>query len=215
MLIWNLKNDWLEVRKFNYSNYLINWFDKIQKMLNWSRSFDLDNISEQVGNMNLFVKIIELKKVNLRKTFFTETLSNAKEGRQSNSFPRQTSANRARPVELSTLEVSVCMPAYSFAYWAKWPNLKLKTRPKQLLGYLPLDIAFTSHRLFSLWPGSNPWNTLNCVTFNFERWARAFFIAVKFQSNPIQSNPIQSNPIQSKVVTPYNWSPFERTPPRM
>jgi len=149
--------------------------------------------------MNLFVKIIKLKKVNLPKKKFTETLSNAKEGRQSNSFPGQTSANRTRPVEFSTLDVSVCMPAYSFAYWAKRPNLKLKTRPIQLLGYLPLDIAFTSHRLFSLLPGSNPYNTLNCVTFNFERWARAFFIAFKFQSNPIQSHPIKD-----KVVAPYN-----------
>ncbi len=25
----------------------------------------------------------------------------------------------------------------------KWPNLKLKTRPKQLVGSLPLDIAFS------------------------------------------------------------------------
>jgi hypothetical protein len=30
---------------------------------------------------------------------------------------------------------------YSWSYYAKLPNLKLKTRPKQLLGYLPLDMA--------------------------------------------------------------------------
>ncbi len=29
----------------------------------------------------------------------------------------------------------------AFVYITKQPNLKLKTRPKQLLGYLPLDIA--------------------------------------------------------------------------
>jgi hypothetical protein len=34
---------------------------------------------------------------------------------------------------------------YSFFIWAKQPNLKLKTRPKQLLGYLPLDIALPDH----------------------------------------------------------------------
>jgi len=27
-----------------------------------------------------------------------------------------------------------------------WPNLELKTLPKQLLGYLPLDIALTLYR---------------------------------------------------------------------
>ncbi len=31
--------------------------------------------------------------------------------------------------------------AHSCSYRFKLPNLKLKTRPKQLSGYLPLDIA--------------------------------------------------------------------------
>ncbi len=31
-------------------------------------------------------------------------------------------------------------------YEAKWPNLKLKTRLKQLLGYLPLAFALLSRR---------------------------------------------------------------------
>ncbi len=38
-------------------------------------------------------------------------------------------------------------------YGVKLPNLKLKTRPKQLLGYLPLDIALPAaakHELLSL-----------------------------------------------------------------
>ncbi len=39
--------------------------------------------------------------------------------------------------EFSTLEMAMCMQCYTI----KLPNLKLKTRPKQLLGSLPLDIT--------------------------------------------------------------------------
>jgi hypothetical protein len=41
-------------------------------------------------------------------------------------------------------------------YIVKWPNLKLKTRPKQLLGYLPLDIALPNHLIAFLSSGKFP-----------------------------------------------------------
>ncbi len=41
-------------------------------------------------------------------------------------------------------------PGHTFAYITKWPNLKLKTWPKQLLGCLPLafvlPVLFHYHR---------------------------------------------------------------------
>jgi hypothetical protein len=44
--------------------------------------------------------------------------------------------------EFSTLEVAVCVCAMQLScFETKLPNLMLKTRPKQLLGLLPLDIA--------------------------------------------------------------------------
>jgi hypothetical protein len=44
--------------------------------------------------------------------------------------------------EFSTLEVAVCVCAMQLScFETKLPNLMLKTRPKQLLGSLPLDIA--------------------------------------------------------------------------
>jgi hypothetical protein len=42
--------------------------------------------------------------------------------------------------EFSTLEVAVCMHGRSLLR-VKLPSLKLRTWPKQLLGYLPLDIV--------------------------------------------------------------------------
>ncbi len=43
--------------------------------------------------------------------------------------------------EFSTLEVAACHAMHSLRSIAIQPNLELKTRPKQLLGYLLLDIA--------------------------------------------------------------------------
>jgi hypothetical protein len=43
--------------------------------------------------------------------------------------------------EFSTLEVAACHAMHFLHSIAKWPNLELKTRPKQLLGSLPLDIT--------------------------------------------------------------------------
>jgi hypothetical protein len=49
---------------------------------------------------------------------------------------------------------SGCVHAmHLLCYGVKLPNLKFKTQPKQLLGYLPLDIAFppaAKHELLSL-----------------------------------------------------------------
>jgi hypothetical protein len=41
----------------------------------------------------------------------------------------------------ATLEDTACVMCTRRATLTTWPSLKLKTRPKQLLGYLPLDIA--------------------------------------------------------------------------
>ncbi len=41
--------------------------------------------------------------------------------------------------EFSTLEVAACHTMCLLCSIVIWPNLELKTRPKQLLGYLPLD----------------------------------------------------------------------------
>ncbi len=43
--------------------------------------------------------------------------------------------------EFSTLEVAACHAMHFLHSKAIQPNLELKTRPKQLLGSLPLDIA--------------------------------------------------------------------------
>ncbi len=43
--------------------------------------------------------------------------------------------------EFSTLEVAACHAMHLLRSIAIWPNLELKTQPKQLLGCLPLDIA--------------------------------------------------------------------------
>jgi hypothetical protein len=42
--------------------------------------------------------------------------------------------------EFTTLEVAIYM-LYNFVLSVKLPNLKLKTRPRQLLGFVPLVIA--------------------------------------------------------------------------
>jgi len=43
--------------------------------------------------------------------------------------------------EFSTLEVAACLAMHLLHSITIWPNLELKTRPKQLLGSLPLDIV--------------------------------------------------------------------------
>jgi hypothetical protein len=43
--------------------------------------------------------------------------------------------------EFSTLEVAACHAMHLLPSIAIWPNLQLKTQPKQLLGSLPLDIV--------------------------------------------------------------------------
>ncbi len=43
--------------------------------------------------------------------------------------------------EFSTLEVAACHAMHLLHSIAIWPNLDLKTQPKLLLGFLPLDIA--------------------------------------------------------------------------
>ncbi len=43
--------------------------------------------------------------------------------------------------EFSTLEVVVCITCTNVALNSKLPSLNLKTWAKQLLGYLPLDVA--------------------------------------------------------------------------
>jgi hypothetical protein len=43
--------------------------------------------------------------------------------------------------KFSTLEVAICMRPHFSVLSVKLPNLQLKTRPKQLLGSLPLVIA--------------------------------------------------------------------------
>jgi hypothetical protein len=43
--------------------------------------------------------------------------------------------------KFSTLEVAACHAMHFLHSIAIWPNLELKTRSKQLLGYLPLDIV--------------------------------------------------------------------------
>jgi len=54
----------------------------------------------------------------------------------------QTYADRMKPwAEFSTLEEAACHSMHLLHSMAIWPNLELKTQPKQLLGYLPLDIA--------------------------------------------------------------------------
>ncbi len=62
---------------------------------------------------------------------------------------------------------------------AIWPNLELKTQPKQLLGSLPLDIAFPEENLkvflaeFStLGYAVFPDNTINVLNANshFQSW---------------------------------------------
>jgi hypothetical protein len=54
----------------------------------------------------------------------------------------QTLADRDKPrAEFSTLEVAACHAMHLLHSIAIWPNLELKTRPKQLLGSLPLDIT--------------------------------------------------------------------------
>ncbi len=46
--------------------------------------------------------------------------------------------------EFTTLEVDPCHAMHLVRSIAIWPNLELKTQPKQLLGSLPLDIAIPS-----------------------------------------------------------------------
>ncbi len=47
--------------------------------------------------------------------------------------------------EFSTLKVAACIPCNYIAFETKRPNLMLKTRPKQLLVSLLLDIALPKH----------------------------------------------------------------------
>ncbi len=47
--------------------------------------------------------------------------------------------------ELTTLENAIGMVSTFHAVPTKWPSLELKTRPKQFLGYLQLDIAFLAY----------------------------------------------------------------------
>jgi hypothetical protein len=54
--------------------------------------------------------------------------------------------------EFSTLEVAACHAIHSPHSIAVRPNLELKTRPKQLLGSLPLDIALPDELLQLLTP---------------------------------------------------------------
>ncbi len=49
-----------------------------------------------------------------------------------------------------------------FGYEAKLPNLKLKARPKQLLGYLSLDILFP--------PPPTNWNFIHLVIDTYLNW---------------------------------------------
>ncbi len=51
--------------------------------------------------------------------------------------------------EFSTLDVAVPPSTMQLRSKLKRPNLKLKTRPKQLLGYLPLAFALTEETLSS------------------------------------------------------------------
>jgi hypothetical protein len=54
----------------------------------------------------------------------------------------QTSANRTKPGPSFQLLKWLCVRAMQLScFETKLPNLMLKTRPKQLLGSLPLDIA--------------------------------------------------------------------------
>jgi hypothetical protein len=54
----------------------------------------------------------------------------------------QTSANRTKPGPSFQLQKLLCVCAMQLScFETKLPNLMLKTRPKQLLGSLPLDIA--------------------------------------------------------------------------
>ncbi len=52
--------------------------------------------------------------------------------------------------EFSTLEVAACHAMHLLHSIAIWSNLELKTRPKQLLGSLPLDIALPGWGQISL-----------------------------------------------------------------
>ncbi len=47
--------------------------------------------------------------------------------------------------EFSTLEVAACHAMHLLHSRAIWPNLELITRPKQLSGSLPLDIALPGY----------------------------------------------------------------------
>jgi len=49
---------------------------------------------------------------------------------------------------------------HSCCYWSKRPDLELKTQPKQLLGYLPLDIVLN---LFSINYGKSDWISIDGI----------------------------------------------------
>jgi len=51
-----------------------------------------------------------------------------------------TGQNQARVFNFTSVRVHA---VHLLCYRAKLPNLKLKTQPRQHLGYLPLDIALT------------------------------------------------------------------------
>ncbi len=53
----------------------------------------------------------------------------------------QTLANRMKPGRVFNIRSGHLHADACLASFVKLPNLQLKTWPKQLLGYLPLDIA--------------------------------------------------------------------------
>jgi hypothetical protein len=61
------------------------------------------------------------------------------------NFQGQTSAKQDKTwAEFSILELAICMLC-NFGVISELPNLKLKTRPKQLLGFLLLVIALPAY----------------------------------------------------------------------
>jgi len=58
-------------------------------------------------------------------------------------------------IEFATLKVAACHATHLLRSIAIWPNLELKTCPKQLLGFLPLVIALPSEEQKLSMPGVN------------------------------------------------------------
>jgi hypothetical protein len=99
----------------------------------------------------------------------------------------------------------------SCCYWAKQPNLKLKTQPKQLIGPLPLDFALPI--LAYLLPHRQ--QQIKSFSFWYQIRLRARMYTVRCSSwrhdihhNDTQRNDIQHNDTQHKGLicdTEHKW----------